>query len=60
MRAKKKAPITIKTLPIVIFGIIAELHKSFSQQRLAITELALNYKMNIEKNCFSIKRIEFT
>ena len=30
--------------PIVIFGVIAELHKSLSQQTLAITELALNYK----------------
>ncbi len=55
MRAKKKAPITIKTPPIVIFGVIAELHKSFSQQRLAITELALNYKMNIEKIVFLLK-----
>jgi hypothetical protein len=44
MRAKKKAPITIKSVPIVIFGVIAELHKSVSQHTLAIIELALTYQ----------------
>jgi len=52
MRAKKKAPITIKTALIVIFGVIAELHKFVSQQTLAMMELALNYKINIEKLFF--------
>jgi hypothetical protein len=42
MRAKKKAPRTIIMVPIVIFGVMAELHKSPSQQTLAIIELALN------------------
>jgi hypothetical protein len=41
MRAKKKAPITMKSALIVIFGVIAELHKSFSQQILAKFEPTL-------------------
>ena len=43
MRAKKKAPTTIKRAPSVIFGVTAELHKSFSQHTLAIIELASTY-----------------
>jgi hypothetical protein len=61
MRAKKKAIITMKTTLIVIFGVIAELHKSFSQQIFAIIELALNYKMKNLVFLFSLlKKIEFT
>jgi hypothetical protein len=43
MRAKTKTPKIIKMTLIVILDVIAELHKSFSQQTLAIIELAFHY-----------------
>ena len=44
IRAKINAPITIKNALIVIFGVIAELHKSVPQQTLANVELPSIYK----------------
>jgi hypothetical protein len=40
MRAKIKAPIIMKSVLKVIFDVIAELHRSVSQQTLAIMEFA--------------------